>query len=143
MTGRLTGRCLCGAVTMTATPSATEHGVSACHCRMCQRWTGAAFMGFLAEAGDVTISGPVTSYASSSFAERAFCLTCGTHLWFRDHGGSYELPPGLFDGAAAMPLIREVYADRAMSCLRFAGDHPRVSAAAYEATNLFVEGDDA
>lgn len=141
MTAPLTGRCLCGAVTITAIPS--EAGVSACHCRMCQRWSGTAFAGFEADPADVTVTGPVTTYASSTFAERAFCPTCGTHLWFRDHGAAYELPPGLFDGARDLPLIREVYADRAMACCRLAGDHPRVSAAAYEACHPFVEGDDA
>lgn len=137
----LEGRCLCGAVTINVTRA--ERAVSACHCRLCQRWSGGAFMGFDAPPEAVTVTGDVRAFASSSFADRVFCATCGTHLWFRDHGEDtpYELPPGLFDGAADFPLVREVYADRAMTCCRFAGDHPRLTAAEYEANNPFVEGD--
>lgn len=136
----ISGHCLCGAVTITAVPSAGT--VSACHCAMCLAWAGGVFMGFDAPAAGVTVEGPVTVYDSSSFAERAFCSRCGSHLWFRDHGAHYELPPGLFAGAADFPLVREVYADRAMACCRLAGDHPRVSAAAYEAENPSVQGDE-
>ena len=51
-----------------------------------------------------------------SFAERAFCAVCGSHLWMRDNTGkTYELMPGLFDEARDWPLRSEVYSDRAMA----------------------------
>ncbi len=133
----LTGACLCGAVTLRATGFLPE--VSACHCAMCRRWTGAAL--WCLEAAAVEATGPVRTYRSSAFAERAFCGTCGSHLWIRDDSGPYDLAPGLFEGAAAFPLAREVYADRAMACVPLAGGHPRVSAAAYEAERPFVAGE--
>lgn len=144
-TPAVTGHCLCGAVTITV---AGEHdpGVGACHCRMCQRWSGGLFLSFTAEAAAVTVTGEVSRYRSSAFAERAFCPRCGSHLWFNDveDGGeprSYELMPGLFDVARSWPLGSEIYVDRAMASVHLAGDHRRKSRAEYEAENPFVEGD--
>lgn len=97
--------------------------------------------GLVAQDEDVTITGPVCRYRSSSFAERAWCGTCGTHLWIRDDDATeYEFMPGLFDGARDVPLVREVYADRAFAYVPLAGTHDRVSAEDYEAANPFVEG---
>ena len=144
-TPRITGHCLCGAVTITV---AGEHDprVGACHCRMCQRWSGGLFVCFTADASAVTVSGEVTRYRSSAFAERAFYPGCGSHLWFNDveagsEPRSYELMPGLFDAARPWPLRSEIYVDRAMACIRLAGEHRRKTRAEYEAGNAFVDGD--
>jgi hypothetical protein len=144
-TSAITGHCLCRAVTITVTG---EHDarVGACHCRMCQRWSGGLFVCFTADASAVSVTGEVTRYRSSTFAERAFCARCGSHLWFNDvkEGAgpqSYELMPGLFDAARNWPLRSEIYVDRAMASIRLAGDHLRKTGADYEAENPFVEGD--
>jgi hypothetical protein len=140
----ITGHCLCGAVTITVMG---EHDprVGACHCRMCQRWSGGLFLCFTADASAVTVTGEVKLYRSSSFAERAFCPRCGSHLWFNDVDGgepqSYELMPGLFDAARNWPLRSEIYVDRAMASVHLLGDHRRKSRAEYEAENRFIEGD--
>ena len=144
-TSAITGHCLCGAVSIVV---AGHHDprVGACHCRMCQRWSGGLFLCFTADASAVTITGEVTRYHSSTFAERAFCARCGSHLWFNDveEGGepkSYELMPGLFDAARPWSLRSEIYVDRAMASVRLLGDHRRKSRAEYEAENRFIEGD--
>lgn len=142
MTGAaMTGRCLCGAVTVrVAGPHDPRPG--ACHCRMCQRWSGGLFLCFNADAGGVTVDGPVTRFASSDFAERAFCSVCGSHLWMRDNTDkTYDLMPGLFDEARDWPLRSEVYADRAMASTRLQGDHRRATKAEYEQNNQYVAGD--
>jgi hypothetical protein len=131
------GQCLCGAVTLKV--GAHAAAVSACHCRFCRRWSGLTMAAFEAAAAEIEVAGPVRTYRSSAFAERAWCERCGTHLWIRDDGGDYDLMPGLFEAARAFPLVREVYADRAFAAAALAGDHPRVTAAAYEATHPFVE----
>ena len=140
------GHCLCGAITVTVRG---EHDprVGACHCRMCQRWTGGLFLCFNAQ--DVEATGPITRFKSSSFSERAFCATCGSHLWFRDQDAAglpadaqYELMPGLFDATKDWPLRSEIYVDRAMTSTRLEGDHPRETRAEYEQKNPFIEGDD-
>lgn len=141
----LQGHCLCGAVTVTLA-GAHDPRIGACHCRMCQRWTGGLFVCFEADAQAVTVSGEVARYRSSPFAARVFCPRCGTHLWFEDleDGAApthYELMPGLFDAARDWPLRSEIYVDRAMRALQLAGDHARSTRAEYEARNPFLAGD--
>jgi hypothetical protein len=143
MSAAMTGHCLCGAVTITvAGPHDPRPG--ACHCRMCQRWSGGLFLCFNADAAGVTVTGPVTRYASSGFAERAFCTVCGSHLWMRNTdplSPTYELMPGLFDEERTAPLRSEVYADQAMASVQLKGDHRRATRAEYEQKNPFVTGD--
>lgn len=144
----LEGRCLCGAVTITV-EGQHERTVGACHCRLCQRWTGGIFFCFAAAPDAVRIEGAVAHFRSTPFAERAFCPTCGAHLYFRDLPDenapdkirNYELMPGLFSATRDWPLRSEVYADRASAFAHLTGDHPRKSRAEYEAKNLSVPGD--
>ena len=136
------GHCLCGAVRVRFT--AADHRIGACHCRMCQRWSGGLFVLFDAEARGVTVEGPVTRFASSDFAERAFCSVCGSHLWMREtdtEDAPYGFMPGLFDAAKDWPMRSEIYTDRAMASLKLAGDHRRATRAEYEAKNAHIEGD--
>lgn len=139
-TGSLSGRCLCGAVRVVVTGPLGE--LSACHCDMCRRWSGSIQMGIEVAESGVDVSGPVKTYQSSSFAERAWCDTCGSALWFRDTVGEakqfFELAPGLFDNAGGARLVREVYADRCPRGYALAGDHTRVSKEDYERMHEFV-----
>ena len=140
-TDAIEGKCLCGAVTIRIDgPHDPRPGV--CHCRMCQRWSGGAFMAFNASAKAVTISGEVRLFQSSTFAERAFCPVCGSHLYSRDlDSDTYELMPGLFDAARDWPLRSEIYTDQALASVQLRGAHNRATAAEYEAKNKFVEGE--
>lgn len=139
----LTGHCLCGAVTVRIA-GGHDPRVGACHCRMCQIWSGGLFLCFDAPATSVVVEGPVTRFASSSLSERAFCSKCGSHLWMRDTGqddAAYDLMPGLFDAAARFPLRSEIYIDQALDCIRLSGDHQKATRAEYEAKAAHVEGD--
>ncbi|MBU6261289.1 MAG: GFA family protein [Burkholderiales bacterium] len=100
----LSGHCRCGAVTITV-DGAHDPRVGACHCRMCQRWSGGLFLCFEAEVSAVTVHGDVTRYRSSPFAERAFCPCCGTHLWFNDveEGGQPSRYPRVDTKKARIP----------------------------------------
>ncbi|WP_413869435.1 GFA family protein [Albidovulum sp.] len=136
------GHCLCGAVRVRIGDH--DPRVGACHCRMCQRWSGGLFLCFSAKAGEVAVEGPVVRHQSSPFAERAFCGTCGSHLWMRDTKAAdadYDLMPGLFDEARDWPLRSEIYTDRALACVRLEGDHRRATRAEWEARNEHLEGD--
>lgn len=143
VTGSLDGRCLCGEVTIHIN-GLHDPRPGACHCRMCQRWSDGISLFFHAAEEAVTVEGPVRRFASTAFAERAFCATCGSHLWMRFPQGEapgYHLMPGLFDAARDWPLHSEIYTDRAMASIRLEGDHPRATRAEYEAKHPHIEGD--
>lgn len=139
----ISGHCLCGAVTIRVA-GAHDPRPGACHCRMCQRWSGGLFLAFDVQSDALTVTGPVVTFASSTFAERAFCSICGSHLWLRDTGPdetTHEVMPGLFDAARDWPLRSEVYADRAYVSVQLQGNHGRITQADYEKKYPFVPGD--
>ena len=106
-----TGRCLCGAVTIKV-PQANTHDVSVCHCGMCRQWGGGPLMSVECEQ-DVVIEGEsnIQRYRSSEWAERAFCRTCGTHLFYQLVGThTYELSAGLFPEGEKR-LVNQIYID--------------------------------
>ncbi|MFX6303911.1 GFA family protein, partial [Acinetobacter baumannii] len=74
--------------------------VSICHCRMCQKATGAPFASFAdIEQADFTWTrGRPATFQSSSIALRDFCAACGTPLSFRlIDGPKIEILTGNFD----------------------------------------------
>jgi hypothetical protein len=88
------GRCLCGNVTITVKD--VENKFGACHCDMCQVWTGGPQFG-IGCGTNVEIEGKeyVTTFNSSPWAERAFCKECGTHLYYRvKQSGDYRVLAG-------------------------------------------------
>jgi hypothetical protein len=76
----ITGGCLCGACRY---ETDAEHiNVRACHCRACQKATGAPlYARVLVPTDRVRITGPVGWYASSDDVRRGFCPKCGTSLF--------------------------------------------------------------
>ena len=94
----LTGGCQCGAIRFAL--SASPKKVSICHCRMCQKASGAPFASFAdVEKADFTWTrGKPAAFRSSSIAERNFCKDCGTPLSFRlIDGPRIEIMTGTFD----------------------------------------------
>jgi hypothetical protein len=80
-----TGGCQCGAVRYEIAAGPAKATV--CHCRMCQRATGNAFAPLLEVVEEaVSWDGTPSVWASSSIAERGFCATCGTPLFYRTIG---------------------------------------------------------
>lgn len=86
--------CLCGAIQITAP---NHQHVSVCHCSICRRWSGGPLFA-LHCSGEVAFSGDSPArYQSSAWAQRGFCRTCGTHLFYHLlPSGQYILPAGLF-----------------------------------------------
>lgn len=119
------GRCLCGAVKITATP-AKPH-IEACHCDMCRRWGGIAFMGV--QCGpNASFEGEehITRYKSSEWAERGFCSKCGTNLFYLfTPANNYSFPAGLFDDLGDMELTEEIFVDEQPPYYTFAQDTVR------------------
>ncbi|WP_429861092.1 GFA family protein, partial [Burkholderia cenocepacia] len=56
-----------------------------CHCRLCQRTTGAAVVASATVPIDAFeyLQGEPTVYASSAWGERRFCGRCGAQLEYR------------------------------------------------------------
>jgi hypothetical protein len=77
------GGCLCGAMRYRITTE--PHDAGYCHCRMCQRATGAPVVAWLtmASEGFAWTRGEPAIYRSSPEAERLFCPACGAQLVFR------------------------------------------------------------
>lgn len=114
------GSCLCGAVRVLAKTMSADVGV--CHCTMCRTWGGGPL--FAAECeSDLQFEGPehISTFSSSEWAERGFCRTCGTHLFYRlKNGGHYAIPVGLFDDVEQWQLAEQIFIDQKPSFYSFA-----------------------
>jgi len=134
------GRCLCGEVTVRTEALSDE--ISACFCDMCRRAGGGLQMGIAAPEADVQVAGPVKVHRSSRLAERAWCDTCGSPVWFRyvegPDKGYFELSPGLFDRDGGATLKRIVYADRATG-VHLTGAEVVMTAAEFEQEYPFLD----
>jgi hypothetical protein len=94
----LTGGCQCGAIRFAVKASPVK--VSICHCRMCQKASGAPFASFadIAKSDFAWTRGSPAAFKSSTIAERDFCRDCGTPLSFRRIDGErIEIMTGTFD----------------------------------------------
>lgn len=114
------GTCLCGAVTITAAEAGDK--LVACHCEMCTTWGGGPLLAVHC-GKEVQIDGAesVGVFDSSAWAERGFCKTCGTHLFYRlKEQQSYNVPLGLFRGAVQPTFAMQFFVDRKSPCYSFA-----------------------
>jgi hypothetical protein len=87
------GRCLCGDVTFTA--ELPSLWVAHCHCTMCQRHGGAAFITWVGlNEESCALEDPqqhLRWYQSSEAGGRGFCSRCGSTLFFRSSRWPGEL----------------------------------------------------
>ena len=129
-----TGSCLCGAVTFTASELPSEAG--ACHCKMCRRHSGGVFIALRVPKGKITYSGSdnIGTFASSEWAERGFCKTCGSTLYYRVTAsgrfrGDYHIAFGTLDDQSGITLSQELFIDRKPAGYAFAGDRKTMTEA--------------
>jgi len=93
---RVEGRCLCGAVTFAA--AEVESGMHICHCSICRRWTGGPTFSIAAKGLVFQGEENIQRYSSSARAERGFCKTCGSSLFYRSkETDQYVLGMGVLD----------------------------------------------
>ena len=79
--GEMQGGCHCGRIRFTAQVADGEAYL--CHCRMCQRTSGAISLAFKnLPKTDVTWTSQPDWYHSSPIARRPYCAKCGTSLGF-------------------------------------------------------------
>lgn len=127
MTQRLSGRCLCGAVTFTGKP---KGGMHACHCDFCRRWSGGVYLSV--ECVDLEVADPsaLGVYESSEWADRRFCRTCGSSLfWVMKDSGLTAVSVQAFDDPSAFAFKDEIFIDSKPCNYAFAGERPRKTGA--------------
>jgi len=123
------GHCLCGAVTVEATPA--KRHVEACHCTMCRQWGGVALLSVQC-GSDVRIGGEeqVVRYRSSEWAERGFCGRCGSNLFYRFLPlGTYAVSAGVFPDEALLPLSEEIFIDQKPGYYAFDAESEKLTGA--------------
>ena len=119
---------MCGAVRFVAEGVKSEF--DACHCGMCRRWTGGPL--FTTETQSVVFEGTASlgRYPSSDWAERGFCKTCGSTLfYYLKPTETFAMSVGAFDDSSAFRLSEEIYIDSKPAGYAMAGDHPRLTEA--------------
>lgn len=104
------GQCLCGKVKMVAKKASNK--VGACHCGICRKWGGGPYLSV--DCGtEVTITGDeyINVYDSSEWAERGFCKSCGTNLFYRLKQNQQHFIPVGFFGKYDVVFDHQVFID--------------------------------
>jgi hypothetical protein len=124
------GGCLCGKVryTMTADPVLT--GV--CHCRNCQKQSGAAFSTNLAiPVASFTLHGATKVYHNTGGSGRSvlvhFCGDCGSPLYTEAEAmpGVVIVKAGTLDDPSPVRPSLEIFCDSAQPWVHLDGDRTR------------------
>jgi hypothetical protein len=90
MAEKMTGGCACGRIRYTV--NIDNDDAYLCHCRMCQRASGAVSLAFKnVKQADVTWQLEPDWYDSSPIAVRPYCRECGTSLGFKFREGSDKM----------------------------------------------------
>ena len=105
------GGCLCGRVRFRVTADALDSGY--CHCRMCQRNSGAPVVAWATfpTASFSWIAGEPAIYPSSANATRSFCPTCGSYMMFSSIESPQEisLNTASFDQPENFPPRKHIF----------------------------------
>ena len=120
------GSCLCGACAYEV------HGplrnIIACHCTQCRKQTGHYLAATSAQLADFRLlrSDSLRWYRASARAQRGFCATCGSTLFWRaDRREEISIAAGSLDGPTGLTIEGHIYcADR--------GDYYTIPDAGYQ-----------
>lgn len=87
----LKGGCFCGRIRYEA--AGTPFNETSCHCSICRRTTGAAFVTWFSVPRSQfrLVCGEPTRFQSSAKGTRSFCPRCGTQLTFEHQDLSAEI----------------------------------------------------
>ena len=121
------GGCLCG--TLRYSSSAAPLEVGYCHCRMCQKLSGAAVLPWVsfATASFAYINGQPKVYTSSAHGQREFCAECGSQIAFRatDSDATVEINAGTLDDPEVVTPQYHIWCSSQVSWFDTADDLPR------------------
>lgn len=133
MSDDITGRCLCGATKFAF--SLPTKWVAHCHCTMCQRAHGAAFVTWVGVAESQfrwLLDSSLRWYDSSPGAQRGFCGVCGSPIVFRSTQwpGEIHLARALIDHPLDRTPQIHVFHDTQVPWVTLGDDLPRKGAPA-------------
>jgi len=103
----IAGGCLCGAVTYRVTGALRP--VIACHCTQCRKTSGHHVAATSAPREQIEITGEVTWFRSSDTAQRGFCGTCGSNLFWDGQGTHLSIFAGTLDGDPGIRLAGHIF----------------------------------
>ncbi|WP_421702057.1 GFA family protein [Aliiroseovarius sp.] len=102
------GDCLCGAVSFET--DATPQGASMCHCGQCRKQSGGIWSSAYVPEADLTITGPVSWFASSDTAKRGICPRCGSFLFWKAHDeDTISFSLGSVNGPTGLTLSKHIF----------------------------------
>ena len=122
----LEGGCLCG--TLRYRVEVAGGVADYCHCRMCQRASGAPVAAWVQvpPAQFAVTKGAAKTYASSGIASRHFCPDCGSQVYMSDPGGeTIGVALGSLDDPEAVQPAAHGFAARQLTWLHLEDALPR------------------
>ena len=105
------GSCMCGEVRYEARGELRP--ICLCHCTMCRKASGHYTAATAVPTDKLTISGDsFTWFKSSDYAERGFCKTCGSSLFFRPFGKDRtSIFVGSIDGDTELKAVSQIWCE--------------------------------
>ena len=106
------GGCLCGRVRFRVTAAAIDTGY--CHCRMCQRNSGAPVVAWTTfpAAAFSWVAEPPATYVSSPGVQRQFCPKCGSYMVFRNQDSKeVSVNTASLDDPASFPPRMHIFTE--------------------------------
>jgi hypothetical protein len=123
----LKGGCYCGRVRYEATGVPSQE--TNCHCSICRRTTGAAFVTWftVARSGFRFVSGAPVRFKSTPKAVRTFCPQCGTQLTFEheDFPDEIDVTTCSLDDPEALPPRDHIWTRSKVSWIELADALPQ------------------
>lgn len=107
-----TGGCYCERVRYSATGVSRQ--VTECHCSQCRKQSGHRYASTGTKTSKIEIEGAaaITWYRASLDAERGFCSTCGSHLFWKplneDHIG---ILAATLDEPSGLRMTKHIFVD--------------------------------
>jgi hypothetical protein len=125
---KLTGRCMCGSVSIRAISK--KPNVTVCHCDMCRRWSSGPYMAITCQQVSIDGEECIGKIRSSDWAERGFCTKCGSNLYYHIIDSSdYQISAGLIDDTTELRMSTQVFTDNKPKFYEFANKTKMMTAA--------------
>ena len=102
---------------------------------MCRKWSGGIYLGVQVAGENMTLDGDQLGvFSSSPWAERGFCKTCGSSLYYRvtapgPHNGTYHVGMGTLDDPNGINMTGEIYIDKKPAGYSFADNTHKMTEA--------------